>query len=135
MLGIIRDNNCQEYFESIENVTSWCSENKIILNEKKTKELVFDSHKPVQIMQSVLINEAPVERVESLKYLGVHIDKNLKFNTQATYTLKKVMQRRFLVYQPYNFNIDRKLTCMAYTALVRSVIQYSLPSYYNLQKR
>ena len=67
VLGTIRDNNCQEYFESIENVTSWCSENKIIINEKKTKELVFDFRKSVQIMQSVLINEAAVERVESLK--------------------------------------------------------------------
>jgi hypothetical protein len=57
----------------------WCQDNNLSLNVNKIKELIVDYRKP----RAEHIDGAVVERVESLKFLGVHINKELSWSTHT----------------------------------------------------
>ena len=41
-MGVISNNDELAYRDEVQNLTVWCSTNNLILNNKKTKEIVVD---------------------------------------------------------------------------------------------
>lgn len=63
-----------EYSSKVWHLTSWCSANNLILNTRKTQEIVVDIRKKRRIdLRPVHINGETVERVPGIKFLGVNI--------------------------------------------------------------
>ena len=58
-------------------VCDWSKTNQLGLNTTKTKDMVFSFGNAPDI-QPIIMNDAVIERVESSKLLGVHIQDNLK---------------------------------------------------------
>lgn len=59
---------CRWTPDKIQNLKAWCSTNNLILNTRKTKEIVVDIKKTMRIdLSAVLINGMAVERVPSFK--------------------------------------------------------------------
>ena len=58
----------------------WCEDNNISLNVSKTKELIVDYRKRQTEQVAINIDGAVVERVESFKFLGVHITNELSWS-------------------------------------------------------
>ena len=56
----------------------WCQENNLSLNVNKTKERIVDFRKQQREHPSIHIDGTVVEKVESFKFLGVHITDKLK---------------------------------------------------------
>jgi len=131
ILGNLRKDASEHYRMAVNTCIKWCSENKLVLNETKTKELVFDFRRNKASQDSLYINGTSVEMVQSFKYLGCTIDDKLLFIEQANHVLKKAAQRRFLVYQLYTFNVNKCTISLAYSALVRSTIQYCISAYFH----
>ncbi|KAK3512849.1 hypothetical protein QTP70_028918 [Hemibagrus guttatus] len=74
VVGLISTNDETAYTEEIKNLDTWCQDNNLLLNVSKTKELIVDfSTKQERNYQSLIINGTPVEKVDSFRYLGVHI--------------------------------------------------------------
>ena len=63
--------------ESANEVRAWCDENKMIINEKKTKEIVINFLKSEIDIPELEINGEKIEQVQSSKLLGVTISNNL----------------------------------------------------------
>ncbi|KAK3559288.1 hypothetical protein QTP86_010738 [Hemibagrus guttatus] len=64
---LISDNNETSYLEEIRNLENWCQRNNL-LNVSKTKQLIVDfSTKQERNYQTPVINEIPVERVDSFR--------------------------------------------------------------------
>ena len=51
----------------------WCPENNLSHNVNKTKEMIVDFRKQQRVHPPIHIDETAVEKVESFKFLGVHI--------------------------------------------------------------
>jgi hypothetical protein len=51
----------------------WCQENNLTLNVHKTKEMIVDFRKQQREHSPIHIDGTVVEKVESFKFLGVHI--------------------------------------------------------------
>jgi len=66
VVGLIRDNNELAYREEIKHLVDWCD----ILNVNKTREIVDDFSKNQLSHTPILINNAAVEQVSSIKFLG-----------------------------------------------------------------
>ena len=64
----------------------------LVVNAKKTKELIIDFNKKGIIVPPLNINGVVVERVTTYTYLGVEIDNKLTFNEQNE---SKRLQRMF----------------------------------------
>eukprot|EP00061_Rhincodon_typus_P018878 g48243.t1 len=77
MVGQITINNESEYRKEIEDLVMWCNENNLSLNVDKTKELIIAFRKKGGEYASININGTEVERVESIKFLGLTITDNL----------------------------------------------------------
>ena len=67
----------------------WCQENNLTLNVNKTKETIVDFRKQQREHPPIHIDGTVVEKLESIKFLGVHITDKLKWSTHTDSVVKK----------------------------------------------
>ena len=67
--------NCDiTYFQEVHKFTTWCKENCLDLNVKKTKEMVIDFRRKPTTLPDLYIDGVKIERVNEYKYLGTVLD-------------------------------------------------------------
>ena len=66
--------------QKLASVQEWCNSNKLSLNPAKS-EFMLITNRTVPVQPSLFIGSNPVKRTDSFKYLGVRIDKTLKFHS------------------------------------------------------
>ena len=68
--------------EVMGNLVAWADRNKMEINAKKTKEMWIGFRKTQQSQAPSLISigKEVLERVESFKLLGVHVQRDFKWN-------------------------------------------------------
>jgi hypothetical protein len=59
-------------------LAEWCQENNLSHNIYKTKELIMDFRKKQRVHAPIHIDWYRLEKLESFKFLGVHITDYLK---------------------------------------------------------
>ncbi|KAK3541037.1 hypothetical protein QTP86_012356 [Hemibagrus guttatus] len=127
LVGLISDNNETAYLEEIRNLENWCQRNNLLLNVSKTKELIVDfSTKQKRIYQTPLINENTVERVDSFRYLSVHITQDLSWSCHINTVVKKAQQRLYHLKCLRDFRLPSKY--------LKIGLQFSLVQYTNTIK-
>ena len=57
----------------------WCNYNKLALNCDKTKLMIFTNKK--LYIPPLIVNDHEISKVDSYKYLGLHIDNKLKYKS------------------------------------------------------
>ena len=78
VISLITDNDETAYREEVRDQAVWCQDNTLYLNVSKTKELIVDYRKRRAEQAPINIKGAGrEERVESFKFLGVHITNEL----------------------------------------------------------
>lgn len=81
------DRQCyDDLTHDIKNINRWLDMNKLKLNESKTKILEINTTSNVIFK----INDQVIEKVGEIKYLGMIIDKEIKFKTHIDYICKKI---------------------------------------------
>ena len=66
----------------------WCQDNNLSLNVSKTKELIVDYRKGRAEHAPIHIDGAIAELVESFKFLGVFITKDLLWSKHNTVVIR-----------------------------------------------
>ncbi|KAK3508133.1 hypothetical protein QTP70_015272 [Hemibagrus guttatus] len=127
VVGLISDNNETAYLEEIRNLENWCQRNNLLLNVSRTKELIVDfSTKPQRNYQTPLINESPVERVDSFKYLSVHITQDLSWSCHINTGVKKAWQRLYHLRPLRDFRLPSKVLRNFYSCTIESILMGNL---------
>ena len=72
-----------------------------------------------------------MEKVRTYKYLGCIIQENLKWDTHSTSQISKCSERLFLLRQLNKLNVDRKILCLYYNAMISNVATYVIGSWHN----
>jgi hypothetical protein len=86
LIGLITNNDDTDYLDDIRRFVKYCDDNFLVLNVKKTQEMVIDFRKKKMLVpNAVVIKEVEVERVNEYKYLGVVLDNKLKFENHIRY--------------------------------------------------
>uniref|UniRef100_A0A3P8QH73 Reverse transcriptase domain-containing protein n=1 Tax=Astatotilapia calliptera TaxID=8154 RepID=A0A3P8QH73_ASTCA len=123
VVGLISDNNETAYLKEIRNLENWCQRNNLLLNVSKTKELIVDfSTKQERNYQTPVINECPVERVDSFKYLGVHITQDLSWSCHINTVVKKARQRLYHLRRLRDFQLPSKVLRNFYSCTIESIL-------------
>lgn len=97
LVGLITKGDETHYREEVHLLTKWCSNNNLLLNVSKTKEIAMDFRKGHFEHPPLTIDGAAVERVGSTKFLGVHICEDLSWTTNTTSLVKKAQQRLYFL--------------------------------------
>eukprot|EP00061_Rhincodon_typus_P007916 g30069.t1 len=110
-VGRIPNNDESKYRRETEGLVTWCNENNLSLNIEKTKELIIDFRKKGGEHTSTYINRTEVERVESIKFIGVTMTDDLSWSSHVDATVKKAQQRLFFLRRIRKFDMSiRSLT-------------------------
>ena len=130
LTGLITDDNSTDnYLSEINTFVNWCDSNFLILNVDKTKEMVIDFRKNKSTIPHITINNKIVERVDTFKYLGVVIDKELKWKQNTDNIIKKLTPRMYCLRKLKSFEVNNKLLQMFYTSMITSVITFGITSW------
>ncbi len=122
VIGLITDNDEMAYRVEVSTLTKWCQENHLSLNIDKTKELVVDFRRQSREHTPITIDKTPVERVNSFKFLGVHITEDLTWSAHTDAVLKKSHQCLFLLRRLRKFGMSPSILRSFYTCTVESIL-------------
>ncbi|KAI5621007.1 hypothetical protein C0J50_19433 [Silurus asotus] len=111
------------YLQKVKTLERWCQENKLLLNISKTKELIVDfSTKQGRSYQLLNINGTPVERVDSFRYLGVHITQDLSWSCHTNTLVKKAWQHLYHLRCLRDFKLPSPVLNTFYICTIESVL-------------
>ncbi len=122
VIGLITDNDETAYREEVSTLSKWCQENHLSLNIDKTKELVVDYRRQSREHTPISIDKTPVERVNSFKFLGVHITEDITWSAHTDAVLKKAQQRLFFLRRLRKFGMSPSILRSFYTCTVESIL-------------
>jgi len=122
VIGLITDNDETTYREEVSTLTKWCQENHLSLNIDKTKELVVDFRRQSRVHTPITIDKTPVERVNSFKFLGVHITEDFTWSAHTDAVLKKAHQRLFFLRWLMKFGMSPSILRSFYSCTLESIL-------------
>ena len=76
------DTNINDEFEHIQ---VWATVNKLVINQDKTKEIVFRRPRPSYFHIPLVAGN--IEQLDSVKFLGVMVQNNFKMDVHVKYVL------------------------------------------------
>lgn len=131
VIGLISNNDETAYREEIQHLAMWCTDNNLLLNTTKTKELIVDfrkerrgSHDPIHI------NGMAVEPVSSFKFLGTHISEDLSWNTNTSSLVKKAHQRLFFLRTLKRNQLSSAVLVNFYRCTIESILTNCVTVWY-----
>ena len=128
--GLIQADNDETHYQNcITSFTEWCENHKLLLNVKKTKELIIDFRKKKLPLQPLQIKNEAVEQVSDYKYLGVSIDNKLDWRVHTSLLHSKVNKRMFFLRKLKLFKVDNSLLYLFYRSTIESMITFCLTSF------
>ena len=95
VVGLIIGNNETACREEVKELSVWCQDNNLSLNVSKTKEMIMDYRKRRAEQAPIYIDRAEVERVESFKFLSVHITNKLSWSKHTKTVVQRARQHLF----------------------------------------
>ena len=109
------------------NVERWSNANKLILNTKKTKEIIFYKSKIAKSKHSNNINKLNnIDRIEQTTLLGIILNSDLSWSPQIKHVLSQITQRFYLLGQLKNMSMERSMLDQVFQALIISRIRYAI---------
>ena len=130
VVGLVSGGDESAYREEVASLELWCAENHLSLNVKKTKEIVVDFRKKKTKPQHIHINGTAVERVDTFKYLGVNISKDLTWDCHATAVIKKAQQRLYGLRRLKKFGLRPNTIRDFYRGTIESLLTGSFTAWY-----
>ena len=131
IIGLIINNDIVNYQKQVSDVVSWCTSYSLILNVKKTKELIFHFSKSTPYHEPLTIQGCDVEICNQFKYLGVVIDDELSWPYHSDLVVSKCKQKLFFLRLLKSFNVNSTILYRFYTSLTESVINYNCITWWN----
>lgn len=117
--------DCCALQADIERVSKWCDMNGMQMNANKCKVISFNRRRST-VRFEYSLDSNPLERVSSIKDLGVILDSKLRFDQHVAITTAKAnAMLGFLRRNTQHFDDIYALKSL-YCALVRSVLEYGV---------
>ena len=124
-------NNLNQAVDNIQNdlaeLSNWCDINKLTINCKKTKYCVYGMRKIVKRSKNVDIilslNNVPLERVCSYKYLGFILDGHLNFNKHINSMVSTVSHKLYLLSRIRRY-LNDTACILIFKTMVLSILEY-----------
>ena len=112
----------QEYLTKIK---QWTDKQKMILNEQKTKVMIFNYTENYQFGTRLELNGQNLDVVKQTKLLGVVITNDLKWDANTEYLVKRANKRMELLRKVSSFGTSKDEKRNIYILFIRSILEQS----------
>ena len=112
--------------QELDNVTQWSSANNMKLNVKKTKDFTVSFLINQPLAQPLIVNNQPLEAVNTIKLLGVNLTSDLKWTTHIRHISSKACKRLYAL-RILRRNVQPSDLRTVYCSFIRPVLQYACP--------
>ena len=117
--------DCLKSQDYLKNIQEWTERQKMILNQKKTKVMVFNFTDNHQFSSRLTLNNENIDIVKYAKLLGVIISDNLKWDDNTDYLVKRANSRLELLRKVASFGTSREEKKNIYILYIRSILEQS----------
>ena len=131
---ILSDSNINSLINRVNNelniIDLWLRKNKLSLNYSKTSFIIFNKqpNKTFDYEFKFKINNNPIKRVNSIKYLGVLIDNKLSWSEHVDY-LNLQLARYSGLFTRLRRYVPNQILCLLYYRIIYSQIKYGILSW------
>ena len=131
IVGLISDGDERAYRNEVECLDGWCKVNDLVLNTSKTKEIVVDFRRTKKSDHLPLhISGEEVERVEKVKFLGVHITNHLTWSSNTSYLCMRAQQRLYFLRKLKQAQLSQKLL-VNFSSTIESILSHCMIVWYS----
>ncbi|KAK1788116.1 hypothetical protein P4O66_016575, partial [Electrophorus voltai] len=118
--------------EENKHLENWCQGNNLLLNVNKTKELIgYCTKKQERHYQPLRMNGTTVEKVDSFRYLRVHISHDLSWSHHTNCLAKKSHQRLYHLRCLRDFRLPSKRMVRSAERITHTELPDLQTIYYN----
>ncbi|KAJ2944969.1 hypothetical protein O0L34_g1866 [Tuta absoluta] len=122
-LSVGNTEDCQNLQSDIDAVTDWCVINNLHFNVAKCRVLSY-TRSIAPIIFPYAIDSVPLERVESIRDLGIVMDSRLDFHDHITTICKDASKTLGFIMRTSSQFPDTRVATLLYTSFVRSKLEY-----------
>jgi len=113
---------------------NWIKCNKLKINGDKTYFILFGPRIRTNLINNeILLNNSPIQRVYSIKFLGIIISSNLSWRDHILFISKKMSRNIGIIYKLKN-NFPNYILCQLYYSLVYPYLIYCTSIWGNCSK-
>ena len=107
----------------LRDIDNWVKLNGLKLNVKKTKFMIFTKKRIDLTNFTIIMNDLPLERVTSERFLGVILDQNLSWNAHITKLASKISMNSGIIFKLKGI-VPQKVLMMLYNSFIQSHLNY-----------
>ena len=116
-------------------INEWTKKQKMKLNEKKTKSMIFNFSKKHQFTTRLTVNDAKIDIVKEAKLLGVILTDKLTWHKNTKELTKKAFMRMKLLNAASGFTKSKQELKSIYLTFIRSVLEQSAVVWHSSLKK
>ena len=109
----------------LNNINEWTLKQKMLINEKKTKCMIFNYTDKYQFTTRLSVNDNPIEVINSTRLLGTILQDNLSWDLNTAELVRKGNARMQLLRKVSSFCTDYEELKNIYILYVRSILEQS----------
>ena len=109
----------------MDNISDWTQHNKMKLNEKKTKLMVFNFTHNYQFSTRVKLNDILLEIIDDTTLLGTTVSSDLKWHKNSQQLTQKGYQRMTILRKLYPFDVPQEDMVLIYKMFIRSILEFN----------
>ena len=106
-------------------IGKWTERKKMVLNEKKTKSMIFNNSRKHQFTSDLKLKGESLNIVNEAKLLGLIITNDLKWNRNTEKIVKDANLKMRMLHIASKFIINEQDLIQIYKTFIRSKLEYS----------
>merc|ERR1712079_358878 len=112
-------------------IKTWTDENKMKLNERKTKNMIFNFSTNKQFSTDITVNGEVIETVKEARLLGTIISNDLKWEANTNYLVQDSNKRLRLLHNASKFTRNKQHLKQIYMLNVRCKLEQAAPVWHH----
>ena len=118
--------------KELNELTDWFYANKLSLNVNKTKYTIFTPNRNISDLhnETIKLNDTPISRENSIKFLGVYIDEHITWKTHINQLKTKLTSALFAINRTKHILPHEALKTL-YFVLIQSHLTYGIHAWGN----
>ena len=108
-----------------DNICQWTVQNKMKLNEKKCKMMIFNRTRNYQFSTRIHVNNTILDTISDTQLLGTIVSSDLTWHKNTRHLTQKGFQRMTILRKLYEFNVPQQDLVMIYCMYIRSLVEYN----------